>query len=115
MLMDDPDDLPDARWWEIWLRRDSHEAFEQIARLHELRTSAETIIFPEREVVLAFGTQTEVGRIVMESNAVAEVRRAKDTPSTFLALRNDEQAARVEELLATYYRSGSRRYRSLYS
>jgi len=39
VLMDDPDDLPDARWWEIWLRRDSHEAFEQIARLHELRTS----------------------------------------------------------------------------
>ncbi len=75
--MEDPDDLPDARWWEIWLRRDSREAFEQIARLHELRTSTERISFPEREVILAFGTQIEVGRVVMESNAVAEVRRPK--------------------------------------
>ena len=99
VLMDDPDDLPDARWWEIWLRRDSREAFEQIARLHELRTSGERISFPEREVVLAFGTQTEVGRVVMESNAVAEVWRAKDTPSMFLALRNDEQVVLVDDLV----------------
>src|SRR5277367_1284821 len=107
VLMDDPDDLPDARWWEIWLRRDSHEAFEQIARLHELRTSAERISFPEREVVLAFGTQTEVGRVVMESNAVAEVRRAKDTPSAFLALRNDEQAALVGDLVQRITAAGA--------
>ncbi len=99
VLMEDPNDLDDARWWEIWLRRDRREAFEQIARLRELRTSGERISFPEREVILAFGTQTEIGRVVMDSNAVAEVRRAKDTPSVFLALRNDEQTARVEDLV----------------
>ena len=58
---------------------------------NELRLSAELLTFPEREVLLAFGTQQAVGRCVIQSGAVAEVRIAKDTPALFLTLPNNEQ------------------------
>ena len=83
--------LPEAVWWEIWLRRGEVQAFRDTAAANELRLSAELLTFPEREVLLAFGTQQAVGRCVVDSGAVAEVRIAKDTPALFLTLPNNEQ------------------------
>jgi hypothetical protein len=49
------------------------------------------LIFPEREVVLAFGTRNSIGRCAVESGAIAEIRVAKDAPSVFLGLTNEQQ------------------------
>ena len=83
--------LPEVVWWEIWLRLGEVQAFRRAAAANELRLSTELLTFPEREVLLAFGTQQAVGRCVVDSGAVAEVRLAKDTPALFLTLPNDEQ------------------------
>lgn len=91
---DEPNYLPHGdtpTWWEVWLRPGQKYEFETAARRLELRVSAETLTFPEREVVLAFGSQLAIGRCVAESGTVAEVRAARDAPSIFLNMPNDEQ------------------------
>jgi hypothetical protein len=88
----------DPVWWEVWLRRDERSAFEHAAQRLRLRVSQESIQFPEREVVLAFGTRANLGRCVVDSGAIAEVRIAKDAPSLFLSLGNAEQFAWVRTL-----------------
>lgn len=97
---EDPRLLPETEeriWWEVWLRVGERESFITAARRHEVSTSNESISFPEREVVLAFGSRTSMGRLV-ESGTIAEVRIAKDVPSHFLGLANDEQAEWADDL-----------------
>jgi hypothetical protein len=85
-------------WWEIWLRAGERIAFDSIIERLEIKTSTESIIFPEREVVLAFGSKEQMGLCVVESGAIAEVRIAKDAPSIFLELGNDEQREWADDL-----------------
>jgi hypothetical protein len=98
---DDLDALPGIGqfiWWEVWLRFGQRQTFVAAAVRLEIRISAESITFPEREVVLAFGSQASIGRCVVESGAIAEVRIAKDAPSLFLALANEEQAEWTDDI-----------------
>src|ERR1017187_3356888 len=86
-------------WWEVWLRLGQIDAFSTIATELGFRVSSERLHFAERDVVLAFGPQASIGRCVLESDgAIAEVRIAKDAPSTFLNLRNDEQREWANDL-----------------
>jgi hypothetical protein len=86
-------------WWEVWLRLGWRGAFTALANEHGVRVPDESLSFAEREVVLAFGSPTSIGRCVIGSDvAIAEVRIAKDAPSMFLNLRNDEQAEWVADL-----------------
>jgi len=99
---DELDSLPPIEtpiWWEVWLRSNQWEAFDTAARRVELRLSGERLTFPEREVLLAFGLQASIGQCVVESGSIAEVRVAKDAPSVFLALRNDEQADWADDIV----------------
>jgi hypothetical protein len=94
VFTDELDSLPEVTqsiWWEVWLRLGQSPAFAASAERHRVRVSAENLSFPEREVILAFGTQSDIGRCIIESGAVAEVRIAKDAPSIFLTVPNDEQ------------------------
>jgi hypothetical protein len=98
---DDLDSLPGAQmsiWWEVWLRSGERPTFNFAAERLQVRISRESISFPEREVVLAFGSQASIGRCVVESGAIAEVRVAKDAPSLFLNLANDEQARWADDI-----------------
>jgi Subtilase family len=98
---DDLDLLPGVQvsiWWEVWLRSGERPAFNFAAERLQIRISQESISFPEREVVLAFGSQASIGRCVVESGAIAEVRLAKDAPSLFLNLANDEQARWADDI-----------------
>lgn len=92
---DETESLPPIEvpiWWEVWLRSNQREVFDTAARRLELRLSGESLTFPEREVLLVFGLQASIGQCIVESGSIAEVRVAKDAPSVFLAMRNDEQA-----------------------
>jgi Subtilase family len=98
---DDLEFLPGAQmsiWWEVWLRSGGRPTFNSAAEQFQVRISHESISFPEREVVLAFGSQASIGRCVVESAAIAEVRIAKDAPSLFLNLANDEQAKWADDI-----------------
>ena len=99
---DDLNSLPETgapTWWEIRLRSGERDAFSAVAESLGIRISAESLSFPEREVVLAFGSRESIGRCVIKSGSIAEIRIAKDAPSIFLELANDEQREWVDDLV----------------
>lgn len=100
---DEEDRLPaenDRIWWEIWLRVGLREQFQAAAAALEIRLKLEDIIeFPEREVILAFSDLTTLGTLLTRTDAIAEIRLAKDTPAMFLQMRNLEQREWVADLL----------------
>ncbi|MDR0634522.1 MAG: S8 family peptidase [Azoarcus sp.] len=105
---DDPDLLPAdmnaAFWWEVWLpvrgqRPAVVEDFRKLARLTECVVSSEQVNFPERTVLLMYGSQQQLSRSVMTLNCVAELRHAKETAEFFDAMDVKEQRAWADDLL----------------
>ncbi|MCH9828641.1 MAG: S8 family peptidase [Gammaproteobacteria bacterium] len=109
MWTDDPALLPqnptEAFWWEVWLpvRGDRNAVladFRKLAALSECQVSEHQINFPERTVVLMYGTQQQFSASVMTLNCVAELRRAKETAEFFDGMTPNEQQEWTEETLA---------------
>lgn len=101
LFTDDIDSFPATgrpTWWEVWLRDDRLEAFRRVAARMSVVLKEHAISFPERDVVLALGDEALMTRLVTNTDAVAELRLAKDTPSLFLEMRPVEQAAWAEDL-----------------
>ncbi len=79
-------------WWEVWLRDGGLPVFQDVARRLEVAVKDHILSFPERDVVLALADVATMDRLVRNSDAVAELRLAKDTPSLFLEMRTVDQA-----------------------
>jgi hypothetical protein len=86
-------------WWEVWLRKGRRKNFERIAQALDLTLRTHAVKFPEREVMLALASVATLDRLVAHSDVVAELRRAKDTPSFFMGLGGAEQSDWSDELL----------------
>lgn len=86
-------------WWEVWLREGQRENFERIAQALNLTVRAHAVRFPERIVMLALASAEMLDRLVAHSDVVAELRRAKDTPSFFMNMGGAEQRDWSDELL----------------
>lgn len=106
---DDPALLPldtaEAIWWEVWLPvRGDRQAvladFRKLAALAQCQVSEHHINFPERTVVLMFGSEQQFSTSVMTLNCVAELRRAKETAHLFDGMTPPEQQEWVDETLA---------------
>ena len=100
-----PQDVTEQFWWEVWLpvrgQRNAVAAdFRKLALLAECQVSAHQINFPERTVVLMFGSQQQFSTSVMTLNCVAELRRAKETAEFFDGMTPPEQQQWVDETLA---------------
>lgn len=100
-----PQDANEQFWWEVWLpvRGDRNSVvadFRKLAALAECQVSAHQINFPERTVVLLFGSLQQFSTSVMTLNCVAELRRAKETAEFFDGMAPPEQQQWVEETLA---------------
>jgi hypothetical protein len=100
-----PQDLTEALWWEVWLpvrgrRNDVVSDFRTLAALAECEVSEHQINFPERTVVLMYGSQQQFAQSVMTLNCVAELRRAKETAEFFDGMSPPEQQEWVDETLA---------------
>lgn len=100
-----PQDMAEQFWWEVWLpvrgrRNDVVEDFRKLVGLAECQVSEHQINFPERTVVLMFGSQQQLAQSVMTLNCVAELRRAKDTAEFFDGMTPPEQQEWVDETLA---------------
>lgn len=102
-----------AIWWEVWLRggsslehntSDAHEdtltSFRDYAARAGLRLGDERTIlrFPERLVLLVYGTLEQMTRSVEILNSIAELRLAHVRVEDFLALSPLEQAEWVYDL-----------------
>jgi len=85
-------------WWEVWLREDRLETFRRVAGRLNMAIKDHTISFPERDVVLALADEATMARLVENTDAVAELRVAKDTPTLFLEMRAVEQAGWAVDL-----------------
>lgn len=108
LWQDDPTLLPQDHsvpfWWEVWLPvRGDREAvvadFRKLATLAECQVSEHQIKFPERTVVLMYGSQQQFSTSVMTLNCVAELRRAKETAAFFDGMTPVEQQEWVEDAL----------------
>ena len=108
--MDDPDLLPQditiQFWWEVWLpvrgsgQRQSVVAdFRKLAELAGCTVSREQANFPERTVLLMYGSQQQFSTSVMTLNCVAELRRAKDTAEFFDGMAVDEQRQWMDDMV----------------
>lgn len=87
-------------WWEVWLRPETRAVFENASQGLNVVLRPHTVSFAEREVVLALGPPETLGRIIANTDAVAELRLARDTPATFMEMTPDEQRAWTDELAA---------------
>lgn len=103
LFTDDANLFPQAAdelvWWEVWLRDGRRENFEGIAQALNITLRPHAVKFPERVVMLALASAAILDRLVRHSDVVAELRRAKDTPSFFMGLGGAEQRAWSAELL----------------
>jgi hypothetical protein len=100
-----PQDINEPFWWEVWLpvrgqRGKVVEDFRKLATLAECRVSEHEISFPERTVLLMFGSESQLTRSVTALNCVAELRRAKETADFFDNLPPVEQKEWVDDALA---------------
>jgi len=86
-------------WWEVWLRDGKLQVFRTIAGRLNVPLKEHLVSFPERDVVLALAAPATMARLVMHSDAVAELRAAKDTPSFFLDMRPVDQAEWAGDLV----------------
>ena len=65
-------------WWEVWLRDGGLPVFRTVAGRLNVAVKDHTLSFPERDVVLALADEATMDRLVRNSDAVAELRVAKD-------------------------------------
>jgi hypothetical protein len=79
-------------WWEVWIRDGRLSEFESVSSKLHVTLKPHTISFPERDVVLALCDEATMERLIQNSDAVAELRIAKDTPAFFLQMRAVEAA-----------------------
>lgn len=99
-----PHDVAAPFWWEVWLpvrgqRQTVVEDFKKLAGLAECVVSDKQVNFPERTVLLMYGSQQQFSRSVMILNCVAELRYAKETAEFFDGMSVTGQHEWVDELL----------------
>nr|WP_294565147.1 S8 family peptidase [uncultured Rhodopila sp.] len=101
LYTDKPDLFPDpgvVTWWEVWLRIGTRTAFDAAARRLDLMVREHVITFPDREVVLVCATAEVLGHIVANTDAITELRLARDTPGLFMVMDGAEQRRWSEDL-----------------
>ena len=102
-LWTDPRELPknsDERiWWECWCWADLVTHLAWAAERLQLRASERRLIFPEFEVIPVFANRREITRLLQNSDAVAELRQAMDSPTFFMTTARREQDIWVDDLI----------------
>lgn len=104
---DSQDVLPttnDPIWWEVWLRGGANrdetlDFFKTHAARIGLDVGTESSKFPDRTVVLARGTRSQMARSINLLNCIAELRKAKDPADFFSEMSPVEQDAWVQSAL----------------
>ena len=98
-----PHSKDEELWWEVWLpvrgaRQTVVDQFRKLAEGQGFRVERGLIEFPERTVLLIYGSLAQMQRSILTLNNVAELRRAKETADFFDSLAPEEQAEWVDEL-----------------
>tara|TARA_R110000851_G_scaffold73979_1_gene163105 strand:+ start:9930 stop:12434 length:2505 start_codon:yes stop_codon:yes gene_type:complete len=104
---DSADSMPTADeerlWWEVWLptrgdRQGVVNQFKEMAASLNFRIAPGELYFPERSILLIYGSVGQMKRSMLTLNSIAELRRAKETADFFDALPPEEQLHWIDEL-----------------
>lgn len=85
-------------WWEIWLRVGTRQTFDTAAKYLNLSVRDHTLSFPDRQVLITYATPEILGHIVSNTDTIAEIRLARDTPGLFMAMDGAEQRLWSDDL-----------------
>ena len=85
-------------WWELWLRHDKRRILEHASRQLEVAIKDHSVTFAEREVVLARAAPETINLIVVNTDAIAELRLSRDTPAFFMELDGAQQIEWSQDL-----------------
>lgn len=101
LYTDQPDLFPAPSkviWWEAWLHHGTGDTFKRAAHSLELELRDQKLTFTDREVVLVCASPENISRIVANTDAIAELRLARDTPADFMVMDGAEQREWSQEL-----------------
>lgn len=92
-------------WWEVWLRTGSDRqallsTFREYCDRFGLRLGSDQLSFPDRSIVLAYGSREQMGKSVDLLNCIAELRKAKETAEVFVGMAPKEQADWTDDALS---------------
>lgn len=92
--------LPDGNdpiWWEVWCWPDRVQNLVARAEALNLLVSEDRLTFPERVVVYVYGSKSNISVAVASCDAVAEIRRGRDSAAFFSGLGIADQNSWVDE------------------
>lgn len=89
----------EALWWECWCLATRAESFVRLAQKLQLRVSEARLSFPDIEVVPIYANASEIQKLIQNSDAVEELRKASDNPCFFTKTVRHEQKAWIEGLV----------------
>lgn len=101
---DDPALFPPAGktiCWEVWLRGEGDDLparFREYAHKVKLEVGDEQLRFPDRMVILAYGTREQMTGSIELLDVIAELRLAKEVPTSFVRMNMIEQEGWAEDL-----------------
>ena len=89
-------------WCEIWLSSDSDKVYDNFVFITKTIFGFEmkdnSIVFPERRVVLVKTNREGLQGLLSQSNDIAEMRRASEAISFFVDIENSEQIEWASDL-----------------
>ncbi|MBI6685078.1 S8 family peptidase [Pseudomonas viridiflava] len=86
-----PEALSSTLWWECWCVSSKADQVRRIANSLKLRTSENSLIFPDTDVVLIYANTLEISILVENADGVEELRKANDNPYFFTRLTSREK------------------------
>jgi hypothetical protein len=101
---DDPALFPPAGkaiCWEVWMRGESGDLlarFRDYAQKVQLDLGNNQLRFPDRLVVLAYGTREQMIDSIELLDVIAELRLAKEVPTSFMRMSASEQEGWTKDL-----------------
>jgi len=93
----------DPKWCEAWLLGDSDEVesrFTSVLDMLQIQYNSGRIVFPERTVKLIHANHSQLEKLIIHSDDIAEFRKAKETASFWIEQPNREQAEWVQNLIS---------------
>ncbi|AOO83429.1 peptidase S8 family protein [Bosea vaviloviae] len=101
---DDPEALPknprDQIWWALWCWKNSEAKIEEVCERLGVRAANRDrrLYFPEAVVIPVLATRADIELMLFATGAIAELRRASDSPVFFTDEVRDNQHEWTEDL-----------------
>ena len=78
-----PPEAGERIWWECWCWPKTATHLVQPATRLKLRVSEQRLLFPDFEVVPVYATREDIEKLLANTDAIAELRHASDTPHVY--------------------------------